>query len=76
MNELKKIIKILIREIEEHDNILNISGATGYGVGKARAKDYHGVSKNLGDEEIEKQAEYEIKPVSISKAFRRRNDVN
>ena len=69
MNELKKIIALLLKEIEEKETILNVSGARGYGTGKARAKKYHGVSKNLGYEDLEEPETYELKPVKISKAF-------
>ena len=69
--ELKSIINLLIKEIEEKENIINVSGARGYGTGKARVKDYHGVSKNLGNEENEEQEEYQLKPVKISKAFKK-----
>ena len=72
MNELKEIIALLIKEIEEKDNIINVSGGRGYGVGKAKVKDYHGVSKNLGIEtEKESEEEYVLKPVKISKAFKK-----
>ena len=71
MNELKEIISILIKEIEQKENILNISGARGYGTGKARVKDPHSVSQNLGYEENEEFEEYEIKPVKVSKAFKK-----
>ena len=72
MNEFIKLIESLIKEIEQNDNILNISGARGYGTGKARVKDPHPVSKNLGNEQGEEQEEYVLKPVKISKAFKRR----
>jgi hypothetical protein len=69
--ELEKIIILLLKEIEEKENILNVSGAKGYGTGKARAKDYHGVLKNLGVENNEEQEQYQLKPVQISKAFKK-----
>ena len=73
MNGLKEIILLLLKEIESKENILNISGAKGYGTGKARPKNPHSVSKNLGFEEGEESEEYELKPVKISKAFNKEN---
>jgi hypothetical protein len=72
MDELKEIIRMLLKEIEAKDNILNISGGRGYGTGKARVKDPFPVSHGLGNEEGEDQENYEKKPVKISKAFKRR----
>ena len=69
--ELKSIINLILKEIEEKENILNVSGAKGYGTGKARAKDYHGVLKNLGVEEKETQEKYKLRPVKVSKAFKK-----
>ncbi len=71
MNELQEIITLLLKEIEEKENIVNVSGAQGYGTGKVRAKDYHGVLKNLGPERSEEKEEYQLKPVKISKAFKK-----
>ena len=71
MNELYKIITILLKEIEEKENIVNVSGAQGYGTGKVKVKDYHGVLKNLGPEKPEEKEEYQLKPVEVSKAFRK-----
>jgi hypothetical protein len=70
MKELKEIIKMLLNEIEKKENILNISGGKGYGVGKARVKDPHPVSRNLGVVEEIEEEEYVLKPVKISKAFK------
>ena len=77
MNELKDIIAILLKEIEEKERIVNVTGAGGYGTGTATANDYHGVSTNLGrsianePEDIESPEKYIIKPVEISKAFKK-----
>jgi len=71
MTDIVRLIEALIKEIEQNDNILNISGGRGYGTGKARVKDPHPVSKNLGKEEGEEQEEYNLKPVKISKAFKK-----
>lgn len=71
MIEFINLIESLIKEIEENDNILNISGGRGYGTGKARPKDSHPVAKNLGNEVGEEQEEYVLKPVKISKAFKK-----
>ena len=71
MNELKEIIEILLNEIETKENNLNISGGRGYGAGKARISDPHSVSQNLGYEENEEDTAYQLKPVQISKAFKK-----
>lgn len=71
MDELKEIILKLLKEIESKESILNVSGK-GYGVGRARVKDPFPVSFGLGNEEQEEQEEYKIKPVKISKAFKRK----
>jgi len=74
MDELKEIIKKLLKEIEEKENILNVKGAKGGGTGTARVSNPHPVSKNLGDEKNEtEQKDYELKPVKISKVFTRKN---
>ena len=73
MKNLNEIILEILNEIEENDNILNLSGIKGYGTGSARVKDPHSVSKNLGPEKKEKQEEYVSKPVEISKAFKKEN---
>ena len=79
MNELKDIIAILLKEIEEKERIVNVTGAEGYGTGTARANKYHGVSTNLGRsmsdelEDMEVPEEYVVKPVKISKAFKKEN---
>ena len=73
MDELKNIIAILLKEIEEKERIINVTGGRGYGTGKATANDYHGVSTHLGPERKEKQEEYVLKPVEISKAFKKEN---
>ena len=72
MKELKELIEQILNEIEQKDNILNISGGRGYGTGGAKPKDPHPVSRNLGNENREEQEEYELKPVKVSKAFKRR----
>ena len=75
MNELKEIILKILQEIENKENILNISGAKGYGTGRARPKNPHSVTKELGyQEEEEKEEEYVLKPVKISKAFKKKEN--
>ena len=71
MEELKNLIIEFLNEIEEKDNILQLSGGRGGGVGKARPKDPHPVSRDLGHEEGKEQKEYELKPVKVSKIFKR-----
>ena len=72
MEDLKSLINQILNEIEQKDNIINLSGGRGYGVGSAKPKDPHPVSRNLGKEDGEDQEEYELKPVKVSKAFKRR----
>jgi hypothetical protein len=78
MNELKKIILQLLHEIEKKDSNVTIAGGRGYSVGKAYPSKGVGVLRLLGkvDEIEEKEEEVEQKPVTISKAFkkRRKND--
>ncbi len=77
MNELKKIILQLLHEIEKKDNNVTIAGGRGYSVGKAYPSKGVGVLRLLGKvDEIEEKEEVEQKPVTISKAFkkRRKND--
>ena len=70
--EFKKMIKDLLIEIEKKETNLNIAGGKGYGVGKAYPNKTVGVLKMLGNENAEEQEEYVLKPVEISKAFKRR----
>jgi len=74
MNSLKNIFLKILNEIEKNDNILNITGGRGYGTGKARVKEPHSVTKNLGNEEGEEEEIYILKPVKVSKVFRRRKN--
>jgi hypothetical protein len=77
MNELKKIILQLLHEIEKKDSNVTIAGGRGYSVGKAYPSKGVGVLRLLGKvDEIEEKEEVEQKPVTISKAFkkRRKND--
>ncbi len=72
MEDLKELINQILNEIEHKENIINLSGGRGYGVGEAKPKDPHPVSRNLGKGYGEEQEEYELKPVKVSKAFKRR----
>ena len=75
MTDLNKLILEILNEIEENDNILNLSGIKGYGTGHARIKDPHSVSEKLGTEKGEEKEEYKLKPVKISKIFKRGKNV-
>jgi hypothetical protein len=71
MDELKEIIRKLLNEIEEKETNLNVAGGKGYGAGKAYPNKTVGVLKMLGHEQGKEQETYELKPVEISKAFKR-----
>jgi len=73
MNELKDLILEILKEIEDKENNLKVSGGRGYSTGKAYPDKTVGVLKMLGEEEGESQEEYELKPVKTSKAFRKEN---
>lgn len=70
MDELKEIILKMINEIEQKEKIVNIKGGKGNAAGGIYPEDTVAVSSLLGyqKEEIEK---YELKPVKISKAFKK-----
>ena len=72
MNELKEIIKKLIKEIEKKETNLRVVSVNG-GHGKVYSDNTVGVLKKLGKEEGEEQEEYVLKPVEISKAFKKEN---
>ena len=65
------IILEVLNEIEKKETNLNIAGGRGYGVGKAYPNKTMGVLKMLGKEYREESEEYKLKPVEISKAFKR-----
>ena len=73
MNDLKEIIAKLILEIEKKENSVTIAGGHGYSIGKAYPSKGVGVLKLLGKEEEEEEEEYELKPIEISKAFKKEN---
>lgn len=68
------ILKVL-NEIEKKETNVNIAGGKGYGAGKVYSNNTVSVLSLLGDEENEESEEYNIKPVKISKVFKRgKND--
>ena len=71
-DDLKELIFEILNEIEKRETNLSIAGGRGYGAGKAYPNNTVGVLKMLGHEEGEDQKEYELKPVKISKAFKKR----
>ena len=79
MTDLNIILEI-IKEIEQKEKIINVTGAKGKGIGRIRVNKPHSVSKNLGssmsEEQGQEKEEYEFKPVKISKAFKRRKNDN
>lgn len=70
MTDLKEIILELINEIEAKEKIVNVKGGRGGGPGSAYPEGTVGVLKKLGYEHGEKEKEYHLKPVKISKAFK------
>lgn len=72
MTDLKELILELLNEIEEKDSVISRAGGVGYGSGKIYSKKSVGVLKMLGKEHGEEPDDYELKPVKISKAFKRR----
>lgn len=71
-DDLKELIFEILNEIEKRESNLSIAGGRGYSAGKAYPNNTVGVLKMLGNEEGESQEEYKLKPVKISKAFKRR----
>ena len=56
------------------ENNMRVAGGRGYSAGKAYPSKTVGVLKMLGDEKGEETEEYELEPVKISKAFKRRKN--
>ena len=77
MSIYELVIEVLerINEIKEDETNIKIAGGKGYSAGKAYPNKTFGVNKLLGNEENEEQKEYVLKPVQISKAFKRRKSV-
>ena len=72
MNDLKDLILELLNEIEAKNDVVARAGGLGYGSGKIYSKKSVGVLKMLGKEYGEEPDDYKLKPVKISKAFKRR----
>ena len=70
MDELKEIIEKLLIEIEKKETNLRVTSVNG-GHGKVYPDNTVGVLKMLGKERGEHQEEYILKPVEISKAFKK-----
>lgn len=70
MNELKEIIRKMILEIEKKETNLRVNSVDG-GHGKVYPDKTVSVLRMLGKEEGEEQKEYILKPVKISKAFKK-----
>ena len=71
---INNLILQILNEIEKKEAIVNIAGGKGYSTGKIYPDDTVGVLKMLGYESGEKQKEYKLKPVKISKAFKRKKN--
>ena len=72
MNDINFLILEILKEIEDKENNLKISGGRGYGAGKAYPNKTVSVLRMLGNEEGEEQENYVLKPVDVSKVFKRR----
>lgn len=68
---LYEIMLKVLNEIEKKDTNLTIAGGKGYGTGKVYPNKTVSVLKMLGKEHNEKPKEYKIKPVKVSKAFKK-----
>ena len=73
MNLYNLIVEIL-SEISENENNVSIAGGRGYSAGKVYSDKTVSVLRNLGIKTKDEEEEYEIKPVKISKAFKRRKN--
>ena len=66
-----EIMLRVLNEIEKKDTNLTIAGGRGYGTGKTYPNKTVGVLKMLGNEKNEEPNEYKLKPVKVSKAFKK-----
>ena len=73
MTDLHDMMLEILNEIEKKETNLTLAGVKGNGPGKAYPNKTVGVLKMLGEEEGEEQEEYVLKPVKISKAFKKEN---
>ena len=77
MNNYYDLLLEILKEIEQKDNNVRVAGGKGYAAGKAYPDKTVGVLKMLGRGEGEnKEEDYKLKPVKISKAFKRRKSDN
>lgn len=76
MKDLNNLILEMISEIEAKENNMSVSGGRGYGAGKVYSNKTVGVLKMLGKSYQEEEQEYKIKPVKISKAFKKKKEKN
>ena len=70
--KLYSLMLKILNEIEKKENNVNISGGRGYSTGKVYPDKTVSVLQNLGITEHDPEEKYKIKPVKISKAFKRR----
>ena len=73
MNIYRMLLEILT-EIQEKESNLSIAGGKGYSAGKAYPNKTVSVSRHLGKERNPEQEEYTLKPVKVSKIFKRRKN--
>jgi hypothetical protein len=72
MNNINSIILEILKEIEDKENNLKISGGRGYGAGKAYPNKTVSVLRMLGKEEGPEQENYVLRPVAVIKVFKER----
>ena len=70
MKEFKQIILTILKEIQEKEMIVKTAGGRG-GSGKVFPANSVGVLRKLGHESLSSEEEYVLKPVEISKAFKK-----
>ena len=69
--ELIDVLISLITEVEGNRNNLSIKGGRGYSAGTPYPDKTVGVLQLLGHEENEEKEDYILKPVKVSRAFKK-----
>ena len=69
--KLIDVLISLITEVEDNRNNLSIKGGRGYSAGTVYPDKTVGVLKLLGHEDGQEEEDYILKPVQVSKAFKK-----
>ena len=72
--EIRELILQILKEIVEKENNLKIAGGKGNSYGKAYSNKTVSVLRHLGKEKNPDQEDYVLKPVKVSKIFKRRKN--